>query len=196
MMKQIEHPIVIFVRGLPGSGKSHIAAALREAIAKTTGADVVTLDPDAIDYDSEAYTVHVSTATVEGVDSKLYAYRFLRAQAYQAIEAGKIIIWNQPFTNLDIFNKMVVRLRTHATEHDVALSILVVEVYIDQDIAKVRIAERKQQGGHGPSNDTFQRFAADYVSFSDKGYDTIAIDGEDDISISVPIIMQRLQAEL
>lgn len=190
----LNHPIVVFIRGLPGSGKSHIAAALQASTTELLGKDkVITLDPDTIDYESDAYTEHVRTATANGVDAKLHVYRFLRAQAHEGIELNKIIIWNQPFTNLDIFNKMAANLRDRAAEHNTELSMLVVEVRIDPDIALARIAKRKEHGGHGPSEGTFQRFVADYRSFAKCGYNTLAIDGENDADQSTLAIMHNLQ---
>jgi adenylate kinase family enzyme len=194
MQQANDYPTLVLVRGLPGSGKSYIATRLQQAIEEAYSEKVVMLDPDATDYDSAAYAAHVKAQTAEGVDPKLHAYRFLRAQAYDGIAARKIVIWNQPFTNLEIFNKMVDRLRTHATEHNTRLPILVVEVEIDHDTAKARIATRKAAGGHGPSDNTFTRFTNDYTSFGPHGYTTVAVNGEDDALESVETIMESLQS--
>jgi len=188
--EESNHPTLIVVRGMPGSGKSYLASELQ----KTLGSDkVVMLDPDATDYESEAYKEHVKAQIAEGVDPKLHAYRFLRAQAYDGIAARKVVIWNQPFTNLEIFNKMVDRLRTHASEHHTHLPILVVEVEIDPEVAKERVLERKRQGGHGPSDNTLAQRINDYKSFADEGYETVTVHGEDDVSSSVSSVVQALQ---
>jgi len=183
-------PIVILMRGLPGSGKSYLANALRTALGKD---ELIMLDPDATDYEGAAYKAHTKQLTAEGVDPKLHAYRFLRAQAYDGIEAGKIILWNQPFTNLEIFQKMIDRLQTHAKEHDRYLSILVVEVEVDPKIALARIQNRKRAGGHGPSETTFLRFTKDYTSFAHLGFATVRIDGADDVQASVATLVAALQ---
>src|ERR1700712_2422885 len=139
-MQSLKNPIVILVRGLPGSGKSHLTKPLQAALEAEFGqGTVVALDPDATDYSSDAYLAHIAALTAEGVDPKLHAYRFLRAQAYAGIATRKIIIWNQPFTNLEIFNKMVTNLRRQATEHDTELTVLVVEVSVSQEVAKQRV---------------------------------------------------------
>ena len=187
---QPTHPTLIIVRGLPGSGKTYLAAELIKALGED---QVVMLDPDAIDFDSPEYAQHVQALTTEGVDPKLHAYRFLRAQAYQAIEARQIIIWNQPFTNLEIFNKMIARLRDHAVEHGTELPLLIVEVEIDPVVAKERVEQRKQQGGHGPSDDTFARRVDDYTSFAPHGYTTVSVRGDDDVTASVAKVVQALQ---
>lgn len=186
-------PTLILVRGLPGSGKSYIATALGIVLSDQVGNDnVVMLDPDAIDYASQAYADHVQIATTEGVDRKLHAYRFLRAQAYAGIASSKVIVWNQPFTNLDIFNKMVANMLAQAAEHDVHLRVMVVEINIDSGVAKARVTARKHHGGHGPSDATFGRFASDYVSFASIGYEVVSVDGTAIITDTVAKIMQAL----
>lgn len=186
----MEHPTVIIVRGLPGSGKSYLAVKLQEALGSEK---VVMLDPDNTDYESKEYKDHVEALTRDGVDPKLHAYRFLRAKAYKGIAMGKIIIWNQPFTNLDIFNKMVANLRLQAEQHNTHAPILVVEVEVDQTVAKARVDTRKQQGGHGPSDNTFARFVNDYTSFRGYDYNTVTVNGEDDVTVSVSTVMDALR---
>lgn len=150
------------------------------------------LDPDAIDYDGEEYAEHVRAQTAEGVDPKLHAYRFSRAKAYQGIKDKKIIMWNQPFTNLEIFNKMVANFRIQAEENKVELALLVVEVETDPEVAKARVESRKAAGGHGPSDDTFARFVNDYEPFAPHGYITVTVNGEDDVQDSVAKIMHAI----
>lgn len=188
-LKNRNHPIIILVRGLPGSGKTHIAFALRDALNE----EVIMLDPDAIDYDGQEYADHVQSQIAEGVDPKLHAYRFSRAKAYQGIADNKIVMWNQPFTNLEIFNKMVANFRIQAEENSVELPILVVEVQTDPEIAKQRVEARKQAGGHGPSDDTFTRFVHDYEPFAPHGYTTVTVNGKDDVEKSVQTILSALE---
>jgi len=187
---EIAHPTLIMVRGIPGSGKSYVVAKLQESIGKD---DVVVLDPDAIDYSSKEYTELSSTLTTEGVDSKLHPYRFLRANAHQAIDAHKIIIWNQAFIDLDGFTKTVNNLSTYALEHDTQLSTLVVEVEINGDIAKHRVAKRAAEGGHDVPEEAFNRFIDRYESFATKGYTTVTVEGEGDVATSVSSVMQALE---
>ena len=188
-LETLSHPIVVLVRGLPGSGKSHFAHALAAAV----GPQAVELDPDTIDYSSPAYARHLQTATAEGVDPALFPYRFLRGQAYDGIRDHKVVIWNQPFTNLDIFNKMVGRFRDTAAEHHTTVSILVVEVGVDPATAESRVAERKAAGGHGPSAEKFQQFVTDYTSFAKEGYDVVAVNGTDDTAQSVGTVLTRIK---
>jgi adenylate kinase family enzyme len=181
-------PVIIFIRGLPGSGKSFLASELK----KILGDDITVLDPDTIDINSKEYARHVEKCKSEGVDEVLFPYRFLRGQAYQAIRDNEIVIWNQPFTNLEIFNKMVANLRIQANENKTELMILVVEMEISDEVAKERVISRKSEGGHGPSVITFNRFINDYESFKNDGYNTVTVFGEDDVKESVQKVLDAI----
>lgn len=190
-LQAIPRPVLVFVRGLPGSGKSYFAKALQ---AKIGADEVVMLDPDAIDYDSQEYLDLTKSLTEDGVDKKFHPYRLLRGRAHAGITNGKVIIWNQPFTNLDGFNKTVINLQNYAEEHDVKLPMLVVEVMVDTKVAKSRVDERKQSGGHGPSDNTFDRFNREYASFASEGFKTVTIQGQDDVDTSVETVLQALKS--
>jgi deoxyadenosine/deoxycytidine kinase len=182
--------VMILIRGLPGSGKSYLATSLKDKIGK----NVVVLDPDMTDYESDEYKLHSEKLTKEGVDSSLHAYRFLRAKAYKGILDQKITIWNQPFTNLDIFKKMIERMQEYALEHNRKLLFLIVEVEVEVDVAKKRIEKRKTEGGHGPSDATFNRFLNDYFTFAHLGYSTLTVNGFDNVSDSADSVMKALNA--
>lgn len=187
--KDQSNPIIVFIRGLPGSGKSYITNSLYKSLDTDKA---IVLDPDTTDYEGQEYKAHSKALTAEGVDKKLHPYRFTRAKAFRAIEQNKTILWNQPFTNLDSFKKIVARMQEYAASHDKSLSILVVEVEIEDEVAKKRIADRKSSGGHGPSQKTFDRFIDDYRSFSDLGHKTVTVHGSDDVEKSVKTIQQAL----
>ncbi|HEY5667695.1 MAG TPA: ATP-binding protein [Candidatus Saccharimonadales bacterium] len=183
-----DHPVIILMRGLPGSGKSHLVRELK----KELGDGVVVLDPDTTDYQSAEYKAHVERQVAEGVDPALHAYRFLRQQAYDGIAARKLIIWDQPFTNLEIFQKMLDRLRTHAKEQGTELAIMLVEVELDPVTAKERVQQRKSTGGHGPSDGTFARRVNDYASFEHLGHKTVKVQGGADVRVSAAAVLQAL----
>lgn len=186
-----KHPTVIFIRGIPGSGKSYLASTLQSALGDER---IVMLDPDLIDYKSSEYIEHSKALTKKGVDKALHAYRLLRTKAYDAIAKHKIIIWNQPFTNSEIFNKMVGRLRTRAAECHTKLNVIVVEVELDPDTAKSRVSERKQAGGHGPSEKTLEQRINNYYSFKDGGYDVVSVRGDGKVEDSVMSVIRALES--
>lgn len=189
-MPKVHQPVLVFVRGMYGSGKSY----LTERLSKTFDAQqIVVLDPDATDYDSAAYKAHTAALSEEGVDENLHPYRFLRAQAYQAIADGKIILWNQPFGDREIFHKVVGRMKETAAEQNKQLTILIVEVTIDPATAKERVAARKAAGGHGPSENTLTRGISNYASFADEGFQTVTVRGDDDVTNSVAIVKKAIE---
>lgn len=185
------HPILVIIRGVPGSGKTYLTNELQ----KTIGTDgVAVLDPDSIDQDTAEYSDFSQSLSAEGIDLKFHLYRYSRAKAHQAIIDNKIIIWNQPFMDFDSLEKTIVNLQTYATDNNTTLPIVIVEVEVDAKTAKTRIDERKQQGGHGPSDNTLEaRFFNRYESFGSKGYDTVTINGTDPVEQSVAVVTRLLE---
>ena len=182
-------PVLVIVRGLPGSGKSYLTTELQKQI----GLDfAVALDPDATDYSSDEYLSFSTDLVKQGVDEKLHPYRYLRSNAYKAVLSGKVIIWNQAFTNQDLLRRTIVNLQTFASEHGIELPTLIIEVEIDPSIAKERIASRVKQGGHDVDSETFERFMNDYTSFSDSGYETVTVNGSDNVSASATLIRDAI----
>lgn len=167
-------PVLVLIRGLPGSGKSYLASKLSN---KFNTNQYISLDPDETDYNSQEYKDHVVEQKNEGVDEILHPYRFLRAKAYKAIENHQVIIWNQPFTDLTILKNVTNRLQEHAIENNTQLPILVIEVNIDPEIAWDRLKDRKNKGGHGPVRERFDKFIKDYSTASVSGYEIIEVDG-------------------
>ena len=188
--QNLSHPILILVRGLPGSGKSFLAMELGKRIGNDA---IVMLDPDATDYGSEEYLEHSKALTTEGVDPIIHPYRFLRGKAYKGITDHKIIIWNQPFTNLGMFGRMIDNLKGYAADHGVKLSLLIVEVEIDHMVARERIEKRKRKGDHGPSDSMFDRYVTDYVTAASEGYDVVTVHGEHDLTRSATTVLAALQ---
>ena len=181
-----ETPKLIMVRGLPGSGKSFLAAKLQEQLKD----GVVLLDPDSIDMKGEDYMSFSAKLSAEGVDEKLHPYRFLRSRAYDGITAHKIIIWNQAFTQQEMLDKTIKNLQAYAEEHDEKLPAMVVEVSIDIPTAKQRVAGRHQAGGHNVTDKTFERFINDYATFASYGYPIVEIDGNGNIDNSVARVLE------
>lgn len=182
----ITHPVLIIVRGIPGSGKSYLTKQLVDAIGHD---NVAVLDPDAIDKESTDYKQFSASLAAEGVDEKFHPFRYLRQRGFDAILNNQIVIWNQAFIDLNGFKITVDRLMNFAKEHTIDLPLLVIEVEIDPSIAKARISQRASGGGHDVSQEKFDQFVDDYESFSKHGYATVAIDGAADMDESLRKIL-------
>lgn len=176
------HPILVIVRGIPGSGKSYLTSKMADAIGRD---NVVVLDPDTIDKAGAEYKQFTEQLTNEGVDEKFHPFRFLRQRGFDAILNNHVIIWNQAFIDLKGFQITVDRLMDFAKERGIDLPLLVVEVEIAADIARARIADRHSTGGHDVSSDKFEEFMNSYESFSRHGFATVTIDGAADTDESV-----------
>jgi len=185
---EVSSPVLVLIRGLPGSGKSHIA----EGIRATMGERTVVVDPDKIPYDGEEYTEFSDSLSKEGVDAKLYPYRFLRSNAYGAIRHDKVVVWNQAFTNLYIFNRTILNLQEYAKDHGRSLPVVVVEVDIDHETAKNRVSDRVSKGGHDVPEDRFTKFIDEYKSFVDEGHEVVSVHGEDDVDLSVKTVVDAI----
>lgn len=186
-----KNPTLILIRGIPGSGKSYIAKQLVREIGEKM---CVLLDPDATDYDSQQYKNYSARIGTEGVDHKLHPYRFLREQAYVGIKEGKYIVWNQAFTNREVFHKMVDGMQAYAAAHGRKLSVLVVEVPIDTVTAQQRIASRVLGGGHDVPADRFITFAANYKSFDDDNFTIVKVNGTEPAAESVASILSAIDS--
>jgi predicted ABC-type ATPase len=184
-------PTLILVRGLPGSGKSHLSAELEKHIG---AAQVLILDPDAIDKRSPAYQKMCAELTAQGIDDKFFPYRFLRMQTQAALAAGKTVIWNQGFTLLSGMQRLIEYLTTTLQDQGVTFRTLVVEVNVDVEIAKQRVAERAAAGGHGVTDEAWARFTHDYRSFADEGLgSTVQVFGKDDVTVSAKTVLDALE---
>lgn len=186
-----KHPVLILIRGLPGSGKSFIASRLVEYVGANNS---LLLDPDLISYRSKEYLEFTKILAEDGIEEKFFPYRYLRNMAQGAISDDKVVIWNQAFTNIGGFSRTVDYLQTYAKDKSKQLSILVIEVEIDPEIAKNRVASRVARGGHDVSGSSFNRFINDYKSFAEEGYSPITVNGADDISVSMASIVPVLEA--
>jgi deoxyadenosine/deoxycytidine kinase len=187
--------MLILIRGIPGSGKSHIAQALVDELTAALGKErIIMLDPDTIDYDSEDYNAHSRALAEQGVEAKLHPFRYSRQKAHDGITGHQLVVWNQPFSNMPIFARVVGEFQRFAAEQAIDLRILIVEVEIDHQVAKQRIVTRKQQGGHGPSDDRFQSYIDDYTGFKadGDGCHVLQVRGDDAVGTTTASIIKAL----
>jgi thymidylate kinase len=182
-------PVLILIRGLPGSGKSHLANALAKRLGKDR---VVMLDPDDIDQKSQEYLDMSASLTAEGVEAIYHPNRFLKAKGREAISARKFVIWTQAFTHLEGFKRSADNLKVYASEQGIPLPLLLIEVEISHEIAKERAAKREAETGRSVPEEAFARFINDYRSFSEEGVETVTVSGDNDVSVSVDTVLETL----
>lgn len=187
-MNDTKTAVAIFIRGLPGSGKSFISDQLKHLL----GDGATLIDPDLIDRSAPEYLRLTEELENSGVDSKFFPYRFLRAKAHKSIEDGRTFVWCQAFTNLEGFNKTIINLTAHAEANNVKLKLFIIEVEIDEKLAKQRVKERVRKGGLDVDDETFARFIADYRTFSDDGYQTLRLDGSAPAELNLSKITQYI----
>lgn len=172
----IFRPTLVIIRGIPGCGKTYLAQALR---ANLISDEVETLDPDLIDFSGNEYKSFVEQLSIEEpkLESKIYPYRYLLKKAKQALDQGKIVLWDQPFSNLQALEKTIKKLTGYVEEKGNNLKVLIVEIETPLSIAKERIRQRKIGGGHGPDEKTFENFVSTFKRADSLGYDTVSVDG-------------------
>ncbi|MBP7767283.1 AAA family ATPase [Candidatus Saccharibacteria bacterium] len=187
--------VLMFIRGIPGSGKTFIAT---ETAKKIGNNEVLLIDPDTVDTESTEYLEACQRMRSEGVNETLFTYRFLREKARNGLLSRKVVIWNQAFTGIESFALVVDNFKQYAVENNIALKIYVTEVAIDPVIAKQRVRQRTANGGHGVDDDKFEEFIQKYRSLEGLGlgYDIISIDGSEDVLINSDILTQRITSSL
>ncbi len=153
---------VVFIRGLPGSGKSTLAEGIQQVVGEERS---VILDPDLIDYSSGRYLDFSRRLSDQGVDVRFHPYRFLLCRVREELTASRIVLWNQPFSNLEMLEDTISIVETIASQEGLRLELLVVELEVEENLARERIERRIENGGKGPTPTTFNRFLERFESF-------------------------------
>ena len=141
-----QKPLCIFTRGLPGAGKT---TTIKLAMQKSD-IEFVYLNPDEID--------------LNGM-SKKELYRWMLDEAIRNLLIGKHIIWDQPWTSTQGLDDTLFNLNhfLHIGWHKPTIF----EFNVDPEISKTRVKERKNNGGHGPSENTMEKFILTYGDIKD-----------------------------
>lgn len=179
---------LVFIRGIPGSGKSLLTKTIA---SKLSDDSVLVLDPDFVDKAAPEYLTLSRKLENEGLDKTIHPFRWLRGQAIQGAATTPTILWNQPFTDRGIFDRLVTFITDSVTEEGVELRVVLVELETPEDIAYERVVSRIASGGHGPSNDTFTDLVQRYKSYAE-GYETVSLDGTRPVEELAEYVIQEI----
>ncbi len=179
MKGETKKPLLIFVRGLPGAGKSNLTELLCEnPILK----DSWRLDPDRVNLTGSRFLEFVSDLPT-GLPSQKQIYRYLLRQAEAALREGCGVIWEQPWRlrwGIYITIENLTYFLTGGTEISLApFQTIIIEVLVDVAKARRRVAERFAQGAHNLDAKTFEEFVETMELCDDLGLPFIRIDGND-----------------
>lgn len=158
------HPLFIFLRGLPGSGKSTLIKYLQNnsKYFDTT----LFLDPDKVNSLDEKYINFCEDLNNKGIPQTVHKYRFMLKNTILSLTSGKNVIWDQPWTTLQGIDDTIYNINYHLSEHITQGLILprigLIELAIPSIEAAQRVKDRKLKGGHGPTPNTFVNFINRY----------------------------------
>ncbi len=154
-------PKLILIRGLPGAGKSHLAELL---IGQMEFEEAVFCDPDKVITEGEDFLRFLEENNEEGMSIKTMIYRFLLKRAAEGLKNRRDVIWDQPWRSiwgieytLDFLNKYLILENTNSP-----YEVCVVELNVSVEEAFARVKRRIENGGHGPDEEVFNRFVAEY----------------------------------
>lgn len=182
-------PLILFVRGIPGSGKSFFTEALKNKLIK---GKVTVIDPDSVDIEDPNFKVFSAQLLEDGLDKKIHPFRWLRKRAIDAADENSIIIWNQPFTDKGIFDRLVIYLKEQVSQQKALdLKVFVIEINTSPETAWNRVVARKNEGRHGPEKKVFEQRLAEYSSFSDS-YAVISLNGEKPVEELISIVIEKI----
>jgi len=142
-MSQRRKPLLLFVRGLPGSGKTTVTDTLAETPLLC---DAEYLDPDRVNKKQEAYLRHVSKQPAD-LSNKTVLYRFLLTKAIAALQTGRHVVWEQPWSWAEGIEITLAKIR-NALGTIITVDPIIIELTVEFEKATERVSERYRQGEH------------------------------------------------
>ncbi len=183
--------VIIFVRGIPGSGKSCLSQKVKDQMPRDY---VVLVDPDSVDKNSIDYSDFVENLKKKhpDLDPKVFLYRYLLCLVREKLLEEKLIIWNQPFSDLENLDYTITKVKSFVPEGR-RLNILVVDIEVDKEEARQRVKKRKEEGGHGPDDKYFDKLVCSFQKAESLGYDYLCVKSEPGMDLPLREILKRME---
>lgn len=145
---------ITLIRGLPGSGKT----MLGKTMVMNYPDAVLYLNPDEVDVNSADFCAFLESDSHRPASIRTKLYRYNLQLAMSATRTGVDVIWDQPWSRVDGLVYTIDEIKSVAPESAVSL----IEVHIEPEEATRRVRERIANGGHGPSEETMDRFIQEF----------------------------------
>jgi predicted kinase len=182
MTKESGVGTLVFIRGIPGAGKSWLAAHLVELL----GESAVKIDPDDYRYKGEAMGKDNQSSDRETL------FDTLKTQALINVQAGKVVIWDQAWTSLRAAKETFAFVKKAIYP----AQILLIEVNIDSKMAWGRIQERSARGDQSAlSREKFDTYVDKYQSVQDEdvGVEVLPLNGDEETIVNLALICAAIQ---
>lgn len=177
----VKSPLLVIFRGIPGCGKTILNQEVQKRVMNATS--IETIDPDLIDKNDSRYGIFITYLRESELDleDRHYLYRYLLDKATKALKNGKVVFWDQPFTDLEGLAYTIRRIiKNVVNSGGPETKVLIVDIETPRDKALERIRRRKENGGHGPTTQTFLNFVGSFRTSEDLNYARISVSGDDD----------------
>lgn len=171
-------PMLIIIRGIPGSGKSAISKELVRQLNSSSTRDVTLIDPDENVYKNSDANTQTSTSRED-----------LQIKAMVALQKGGVVIWDQLLTSIDSLEKinLIKKLIQPAV-------LTLIEISLETEVAWDRVLKRQELGEQfGPDRDQFDDYLSKWSSLHEAGLDgLILVDGNQSVEESTRVILNGL----
>ncbi len=180
--------LLLLIRGFPGCGKSTLA---RNLLRTPIGSKFVNLDPDAV---RVARLDRRSLLNFEGeqIPEATLIYRFLLKRAKEELFCGINVLWDQPWRSL-----WGIRVTRNKLEESLGyFELVILELFLPVSVAKQRMRKRISAGGHGPTDETFDRMVCEFEYAPTDEFRVVQLNALTDPHTLTRMIVEILKKEL
>jgi len=168
-------PLALFVRGVPGSGKTVLTAKLVTELCLCAS---LRLDPDTLSEEDTEFTAFLTSQGGRSGGRREQIYRYQVRKAADALRKGRSVIWEQAWRSCAGLRTTLENLAYFLTDSfafaEAPFQAVVVEIELGLEEAQQRLAER---GDGRVSPEALLQFARTFESCSDLGVPLLVVDG-------------------